>query len=94
MFEFRVSAAAKKNKESCKLCQVHEDIELYESMIFHFVKSDLKELKGPQRATIADKDRKELEEKGVFLHDEQRRGKCSFIMQIAKYTYVLITLYI
>ena len=43
-------------------------------MIFHFVKSELKELKGAGRATITDKDAKELEEKGVFLHSEQRKG--------------------
>lgn len=73
----RLSGASKKNKKVCKLCQVHEDIELYESMIFHFVKEDKKALKKDQhsRATISSEDYKELEEKGVFLLDEQRKGK-------------------
>ena len=29
----------------CKLCRVHEDIEAYEGLIFHFVKSEIKAMK-------------------------------------------------
>jgi hypothetical protein len=63
-----------KNRRLCKLCQVHEDIEHYEGMIFHFVKSDLKEIKGAGRSAITAKDTAELEDKGVFLMKEQRKG--------------------
>ena len=79
----RASGANKKVKKSCKLCQVHEDIELYESLIFHFVKEDalaLKLKKGEKvRETITTDDNKQLEEKGVFLLEEQRRGWCNKI---------------
>ena len=53
-------------------------------MIFHFVKSELKEIKGKGRATITDKEAQELEEKGVYLHGEQRKGT-AFISFREKY---------
>ena len=58
--------------------QVHEDIELYEGMIFHFVKDDLKSLKSTKmnaRETITTEENKKLEEKGVFLLQDQRKGE-------------------
>ena len=30
---------------ACKLCRVHDDIEAYEGLIFHFVKSEIKAMK-------------------------------------------------
>ena len=34
---------------ACKLCRVHDDIEAYEGLIFHFVKSEIKAMKGGGR---------------------------------------------
>ena len=33
----------------CKLCRVHDDIEAYEGLIFHFVKSEIKAMKVSKR---------------------------------------------
>ena len=63
----------------CKLCRVHEDIEAYEGLIFHFVKSEIKAMKGGGRLAITDKEKSELEQKGVFLMDDQRKGGHSAI---------------
>lgn len=72
----RMSSNQKKSKKSCKLCQVHEDIEVYEGMIFHFVREAKKALgKGKARETITTDDAMKLEEKGVFLLQEQRKGE-------------------
>ena len=72
--KFDLAFFFKKNLNSPLWFQVHDEIELYENQIFHFVKSELKELKGQGRASITDKDAKALEEKGVYLHGEQRKG--------------------
>ena len=59
---------------ACKLCRVHDDIEAYEGLIFHFVKSEIKAMKGGGRLAITDKERSDLEQKGVYLMDDQRKG--------------------
>ena len=71
----RASTASQKHKKLCALCSVHQDIELYESLIFHFVKDEIKNLKGKVRETINVAENKKLEEAGVFLLDEQRKGR-------------------
>ena len=38
----RVSTVANKYKTKCKLCQVHDHIEVYENTLFHFVKGEIK----------------------------------------------------
>ena len=38
----RVSTVASKYKTKCKLCQVHDQIEVYENTLFHFVKGEIK----------------------------------------------------
>ncbi len=74
------SNASTKNRRLCKLCQVHDDIEHYETIIFRFVKSDLREIKAAAaggvaaRDTIDAKEKADLEAKGVILLDEQRKG--------------------
>ena len=71
----RASAAAQKHRKLCQLCKVHQDIELYESLIFHFVKDEMKSIKSKaKRDTINVSENKKLEEAGVFLLDEQRKG--------------------
>ncbi len=73
----RVSAVnqQRKNKKVCRLCEVHDDIEVYESLIFHFVKDEIKAAKGSKiRAAITSEEEKKLEEKGVYLLQDQRKG--------------------
>ncbi|TRY78378.1 hypothetical protein TCAL_01692 [Tigriopus californicus] len=70
----RVSAASQKNRKLCQLCLVHDEIEVYESMIFHFVKDEIRSLKGPARQTLTTDENKKLEDAGVFLLDDQRKG--------------------
>ena len=38
----RVSTVAQKYKKKCKLCEVHDLIEVYENTLFHFVKGEIK----------------------------------------------------
>ena len=60
----------------CKLCTVHEDIEVYENLIFKFVKAERTQLELKHaRSAIGMKDKVELEEKGVFMVDTLSRGK-------------------
>ena len=73
----RVSTASRKNKKKCKLCEVHDNIEIYENTLFHFVKGEIKGGKGPNRASVTAEERKTLEDAGVFMYDEQRRGTWS-----------------
>jgi len=73
----RVSTIAQKKKTTCKLCEVHDNIEIYEKALFHFVKGEIKGAKGPNRATVTEEERQTLEDKGVFLYEEQRRGTWS-----------------
>ena len=70
----RMSAVVQKAKKKCKLCTVHDDIELYEGIIFHFVKGEVRMFKGSVRQTITSEESKKLEEAGVYLHEEQRQG--------------------
>ena len=72
----RVSTVAAKYKKKCELCQVHDQIEVYENTLFHFVKGEIKGNKA-NRASVTEDERKELEKAGVFLHDEQKRGTWS-----------------
>ena len=73
----RVSTASRKNKSKCRLCEVHDNIEIYENTLFHFVKGEIKGGKGPNRASVTAEERKTLEDAGVFMYDEQRRGTWS-----------------
>lgn len=70
----RVSAASQKNRKLCQLCLVHDEIEIYESMIFHFVKDEIRSLKGPARQTLTTDENKKLEDAGVYLLEDQRKG--------------------
>lgn len=81
---------AQKYKKKCKLCEVHDLIEVYENTLFHFVKGEIKGCNHNHkkvrlvrliflgnkinRASVTEEERKELEKAGVFLHDEQKRG--------------------
>ena len=73
----RISSAAQKNKDKCELCIVHDNIELYESILFHFVRGEIKAMKGHVRETLTTDENKKLEEAGVYLIDEQRQGTWS-----------------
>jgi hypothetical protein len=68
----RMSSSAQKVKSKCELCTAHDDIELYEGIIFHFVKGEIKAMKGKVRQTITTDENKKLEEAGVYLIDQQR----------------------
>eukprot|EP00095_Tigriopus_kingsejongensis_P004239 maker-scaffold711_size108467-snap-gene-0.24 protein:Tk04239 transcript:maker-scaffold711_size108467-snap-gene-0.24-mRNA-1 annotation:"e3 ubiquitin-protein ligase shprh" len=70
----RMSATSQKNKKKCELCLVHEHIEAYEGILFHFVKDEIRHLKGSVRQAITETESKKLEEAGVFLLDDQRKG--------------------
>lgn len=72
----RPSAVAQKFTKKCHLCTVHENIEVYEGIIFHFVKSDIRAMKLGKgaRAAITSEEEKKLEERGVFLLQDQRKG--------------------
>ncbi len=66
--------SAKKSGE-CRLCEVHGSIELYENLIFKFVKGEKSQLELKHvREAVGTKDRAQLEEKGVILHERLRRG--------------------
>ena len=73
----RVSSVSTKYKNKCKLCEVHDMIEVYENILFHFVKGEIKGNKRHIRDTLGEEERKNLEAAGVFLHDEQKRGTWS-----------------
>merc|ERR1719273_2223416 len=74
----RMSSVAQKNKEKCKLCSVHDNIEIYEQLIFHFVRGEVKAMKNKHvRETLTTDENKKLEEAGVYMHDEQERGTWS-----------------
>ena len=45
----RISSLGKKNKSVCKLCEVRDSIDLYENILFRFVKGEIKGGKGPNR---------------------------------------------
>ncbi len=71
----RMSSVAQKNKDKCKLCCVHDNIEIYEGILFHFVKGEVKALKGKHvRETLTSDENKKLEEAGIYMMDEQRQG--------------------
>ncbi len=38
----RASSLAAKHKDKCHLCAVHDNIELYENALFHFIKGEIK----------------------------------------------------
>ena len=38
----RVSTLAQKSKTKCRLCTVHDNIEIYENALFHFIKGEIK----------------------------------------------------
>lgn len=63
----RMSSVAQKNKSKCELCTVHDNIEVYEGIIFHFVKGEIKAMKGHVRETLNAEENKKLEEAGVYL---------------------------
>ena len=58
----RMSSVAQKNKDKCKLCTVHDNIEVYEHVIFHFVRGEVKAMKGHVRETLTSEENKKLEE--------------------------------
>lgn len=62
------------NRKQCRLCDAHDLIEAYEGLLFHFVKGEVKRHKGPAREKLTEAETAELEEQGVFLHQEQRKG--------------------
>ena len=49
IFFLRISSLGKKNKSACKLCEVRDSIDLYENILFRFVKGEIKGGKGPNR---------------------------------------------
>ena len=64
-----------KEKEKCVLCTVHENIEIYEGILFHFVKGEKLLMEGKNtRETLTEAENKKLEDAGVVLIDELRRG--------------------
>ena len=64
-----------KEKEKCVLCTVHENIEIYEGILFHFVKGEKQLMEGKNiRETLTEAENKKLEDAGVVLIDELRRG--------------------
>ena len=58
----RMSSVAQKNKDKCKLCTVHDNIEVYEHVIFHFVRGEVKAMKGYVGETLTSEENKKLEE--------------------------------
>jgi len=42
----RKSVAVLKNKEKCSLCNLNDQMAVYEGTLFHFVKGDLKVYQG------------------------------------------------
>ena len=58
----------------CKLCEVHDLIEIYESQLFHFVRGEVKSFAGNVRESLTAEEKSNLEKAGVLLHEEQRRG--------------------
>lgn len=38
----RASTLAHKTKNKCRLCTVHDNIEVYENVLFHFIKGEIK----------------------------------------------------
>ena len=74
----RMSSVAQKNKDKCKLCSVHDNIEIYEHVIFHFVRGEVKAMKGHVREALTIDENKKLEEAGVYMMDEQQVRRPSF----------------
>ena len=44
--------------------QVHDLIEVYENTLFHFVKGEIQGSRGPNRASVTQEERQELEKAG------------------------------
>ena len=86
----RVSSVSTKYKNKCKLCEVHDSIEVYENTLFHFVKGEIKGSKRHIRDTLGEEERRKLEAAGVFLHDEQKRGTWSIMILIIIMTTIII----
>ena len=70
----RQSSLANKHKKKCDLCTVHDDIEAFESELFHFVRGDIKSLTQNIRKSLTTEEDDKLKKAGVFLHNEQRKG--------------------
>ena len=71
----RMSSVVQKDKEKCELCTVHDNIEIYEGMLFYFVKGEISALEGKNvRSSLTEAENKKLEDAGVVLMDELRRG--------------------
>ena len=51
--------------------------EFCQFILFRFVKGEIKGGKGPNRASLTGEERKQLEQSGVILLEEQRRGTWS-----------------
>ena len=72
---FRMSSMVQKEKEKCVLCTVHENIEIYEGILFHFVKDEKLLMQGKHiRSALNEAENKKLEDAGVVMMDELRRG--------------------
>ena len=64
-----------KEKQKCVLCTVHENIEIYEGILFHFVKGEKLKMEGKNiRDALNEAENKKLEDAGVVMMDELRRG--------------------
>ena len=71
----RMSSVVQKDKDKCELCTVHDNIEIYEGMLFYFVKGEISALEGKNvRSSLTEAENKKLEDAGVVLMDELRRG--------------------
>jgi hypothetical protein len=51
----RASSLAAKHKDKCRLCAVHDNIELYENALFHFIKGEIKGRSSYARVGLKDK---------------------------------------
>ena len=70
-----MSSMVQKEKEKCVLCTVHENIEIYEGILFHFVKDEKLLMQGKHiRSALNEAENKKLEDAGVVMMDELRRG--------------------
>ena len=71
----RMSSVVQKDKEKCELCIIHDNIEIYEGIIFYFVKGEISKIGGKNvRETLTESENKKLEDAGVVLIDQLRKG--------------------
>ena len=71
----RMSSVVQKDKEKCELCTIHDNIEIYEGIIFYFVKGEISKIGGKNvRETLTESENKKLEDAGVVLIDQLRKG--------------------